>query len=180
MPGTLESLEMGFVPVPQLDPAQPSTSFRVRGKQLRVDLITPGRESDLEPIPIPRFKAAAAPIKHLSIAMEGAQPALAVDGATATLVVVPAPARFALHKLLVSRTRSIPQQAKSGKDLRQAALLLEVLGEDRPDDLEAAAEAFVACGPGVTKKVLRGLDVAVKSWPVAEGGAHIVRKRLDR
>jgi hypothetical protein len=43
VPKALESLRMGFVPVPQLDVRQPSTSFRVRGKPLRVDLITPGR-----------------------------------------------------------------------------------------------------------------------------------------
>ncbi|MEM7201711.1 MAG: GSU2403 family nucleotidyltransferase fold protein [Planctomycetota bacterium] len=175
VPKALEALRMGFVPVPQLDPNQPSTSFRVRGKPLRVDLITPGGERDVAPVPIPRFRAAAAPIKLLSLVMREAQPAAAIDGATATLVVVPQPSRFALHKLFVSQTRSIIQQTKGGKDLHQAALLLEVLAEDRPDDLRTAARSFAESGPAVTGKVLRGLVAAVKRWPEAEPGADLVR-----
>jgi hypothetical protein len=58
---------MGFVPVPQLDGTQPSTSFKVRGKPLRVDLLTPGSDEADEPVYIPRFRAAAAPIRFLSL-----------------------------------------------------------------------------------------------------------------
>ncbi|MCA8975100.1 MAG: nucleotidyltransferase domain-containing protein [Planctomycetes bacterium] len=180
VPKALESLQMGFVPVPQLDAKQPSTSFRVRGKPLRVDLITPGGERDLEPVFIPRFRAAAAPIKFLSLVMRESQPAAVVDGTTASLVVVPAPARFALHKLLVSQTRSVIQQTKGGKDLHQAALLLEVLAEDRPDDLSTAAGSFAESGPTVTRKVLRGLEAAARRWPDAGPGADIVRSVLSQ
>ena len=179
VPKALESLQMGFVPVPQLDSKQPSTSFRVRGKQLRVDLITPGSDRDVNPVIIPRFNAAAAPIKFLSLVMREAQPAVAVEGTTATLVVVPTPARFALHKLLVSQTRSVIQQTKGGKDLHQAALLLEALAEDRPQDLELAASAFAKSGPAVTHKVIRGLNAAINRWPEAETGAAIVRPLLE-
>jgi len=179
VPKALDSLQMGFVPVPQLDPRHASTSFRVRGKQLRIDLITPGGERDSGPIVIPRFHAAAAPIKFLSLAMREAQTAVAIEGTSATLVVVPTPARFALHKLLVSQTRSLTQQTKGGKDLHQAALLLEALAEDRPEDLERAADAFAESGPVVTRKVIRGLQAAVKRWPEAEAGVVIVRPRLE-
>ena len=81
----------GSCPFRSLDSRQPSSSFRVRGKMLQVDLLTPGSERDREPIYIPRFKAAAAPIKHLSLVMQDAQPAVAVE-AGATLIVAPAPA----------------------------------------------------------------------------------------
>ena len=178
VPQVLESLQMGFVPVPQFDPRHASTSFKVRGKQLRVDLITPGRERQTAPVYIPRFKAAAAPIKFLSLLMHEHVSAVAVDGG-ATRVTVPAPARFALHKLLVSQSRSVAQQTKSGKDLHQSALLLEVLAEDRPGDLEAAAVHFSASGPTVTAKVLRALRAAEKRWPEASEGAAIVRAVLE-
>lgn len=177
VPAALDSLRMGFVPVPQLDSRQSSTSFRVRGRPLRVDLITPGSEEQQTPIFVPRLKAAAAPIKYLSLVLRDAQPAAVVNG-TATLVVVPDPARFALHKLLVSRTRSLPQQTKGEKDLHQAALLLEVLTEDRPDDLRRAASAFAESGRAVTSKLVRGLDAAVGRWPEAEAGASLVRPLL--
>lgn len=178
VPMVLDSLQMGFVPIPQLDPRHPSTSFRVRGKPLRVDLITPGGERDVAPIPIPRFRAAAAPIKFLSLVMREAQPAAIVDRTTATLVVVPTPARFALHKLLVSQMRSVVQQTKGGKDLHQAALLLEVLAEDRPEDIEAAAIAFAESGPAVTTKLARGFRAAVKRWPMAAPAAEMLAPLL--
>lgn len=178
VPKALDSLKMGFVPIPQFDPSQPSTLFRVRGKELRVDLITPGGERDFAPIAIPRFQAAAAPIKFLSLVMAEAQPAIAVEAGNATLCVVPSPARFALHKLLVSQRRSVVQQTKSGKDLHQEALLLELLAEDRPDDLVAAANAFAASGPAVTAKMLRGLARTEKQWPDASAGVELVRPLL--
>lgn len=178
IPSALESLQMGFVPVPDFDPRNPSTSFHVRGAHLRVDLLTPVGDRQTKPVPIPRFRTAASPIKWLSLAMHEAQPAVSVEGANTVLVTVPSPARYALHKLLVSQTRSVTQQTKSGKDLHQAALLLEALAEDRPDDLESAAGAFARSGPAVTKKVLRGLDAAIRRWPECAAAKRLLRPRL--
>ena len=178
IPKALDSLQMGFVPIPQLDVRQPSTSFRVRGQTLRLDLVTPGRTIDVSPTPISRFRAAAAPIRHLTLVMDDAQPGLVIGANHVHLVVVPTPARFALHKLYVSQTRSVVQQAKSGKDRHQAALMLEVLAEDRPADLAAAAEAFTKPGPTVSRKVLRGLDAARKQWPDIGAAADIIRPIL--
>lgn len=177
VPETLASLRMGFVPVPAFDPRHASTSFKVRGKQLRVDLLTPGSDRDTAPIPIPRFRTAAAPIKHLSLVMDDAVPAAAVNGG-AVLVMVPTPARYALHKLLVSQTRSLVQQTKARKDLWQAALLLEVLVEDRPDDVEQACASFRKSGPAVTAKVLRGARAAARAWSEAKPGLAILEQRL--
>src|SRR4029077_13925156 len=71
LPGTLASLNMGFLPVPKLDPRNPETSFQVRGKTLRVDLITPARgRRDGKPILIPRLKAAAQPLEFLDYLLE--------------------------------------------------------------------------------------------------------------
>lgn len=171
----LESLATGFVPVPELDPRHASTSFSIRGKPLTVDLLTPGRDGLNAPVYIPRFKAAAAPIKYLSLLMHDAHPAAAIGRRSAVMVLVPTPARLALHELLVSQARSMQQQTKSSKDLHQAALLLAVLAEDRPDDLETAARAFAASGPAVTTKVLRALPSMQKRWPAAAAGAELVR-----
>ena len=178
VPNALESLRMGFVPVPQLDPRHASTSFKVRGKQLRVDLLTPGTEGQDDPVFIPRFRAAAAPIKYLSLLIDEAMPAPAIHAGGAVLVVVPTPARLALHKLLLSQTRSLVQQTKSSKDLHQAALLLEVIAEDRPDDLTAASVVFAKSGPAVTTKVMRGLEALGKRWPASANGAQLVRTAL--
>ena len=50
---------------------------------------------------------------------------------------VPIPARFALHKMIVSRLRRGGSE-KSDKDLRQAALLVAALGELEPGAIEDA------------------------------------------
>jgi len=151
----------------------------VRGNPLRVDLLTPGTADRPDPVSIPRFRAAAAPIEHLSLLIDDAQPAAAIHAKGAILVVVPTPARLALHKLWVSQTRSVTQHTKSGKDLHQAALLLEVLAEDRPDDLDAAASAVAKRGPSVSSKVLRALALAEKRWPAAAEGSRRVREVLE-
>lgn len=178
VPATLDSLSKGFLPVPQLDPREPSTTFMVRGKELRVDLLTPGREGQESPVPIRRFRAAAAPVKHLSLLIDDAWPAPAVHSRGAMLVLLPTPARMALHKLFVSQTRSLAQQTKSAKDLLQAALLLEVLHEDRIDDLVSTSEVFVRSGAVVTAKLRRALQTVERRYPSARGGVEVVRAHL--
>ncbi len=54
------------------------------------------------------------------------------------LVEVPTPARFALHKLWVARQRPAAQQVRATKDRQQAEALLDVLIDERPEDLRAA------------------------------------------
>lgn len=141
-PQVLDSLQMGFLPVPPLNRKHPSTSFKVRGASLRVDFLTPSRKiGEEKPILIPRFNVAAQPLKYLDYLLEDPQPAgiVAADG---ILVNVPSPARFALHKLLIARARSVTDHTKAAKDTAQAAELLEVITEDRPGDLVLAWEAL--------------------------------------
>ena len=149
----------------------------MRGRQLRVDLLTPGSDREQEPVYIPRFRAAAAPIEFLSLLLHEPVPAAAVNGG-AVLVAVPRPAVFALHELLVSQTRSVVQQTKLVEDLQQAALLLEVLAEDRPDDLEEACAAFRAAGPSVVAKVVRGSKAVAKRFPAAGPAAEVLQRTL--
>jgi hypothetical protein len=142
LPRALDSLSMGFLPVPGLRPKSAQTSFKVRGQTLRVDLLTPAlgaREG--KPVPIPRLNASAQPLELLDYLLEAALPMPLVNGG-ATLINVPDPARFALHKLIVSGRRPSMDQAKAGKDRQQAVEMMEVLQEDRPGDLALAAEAL--------------------------------------
>jgi hypothetical protein len=131
----IASSGLNLHPVPPLDPKRPSTSFKVRGRELRIDLLTPmrGRESH-EPVFLPAFGLSAQPLRNLDYLLEPVIQAVAV-GADPVLVNLPDPARFALHKLWTSRRRSAGFQAKARKDVLQAEQLIEVLLDDRPDDL---------------------------------------------
>ena len=175
LPGALESLEMGFLPVPPLNPRHPSTSFKVRGRALRVDLLTPAVPGSTgAPVYIPRFKAAARPVPLLSFLM-GEPVRAAVVAAEGVLVNVPSPARFAFHKLWVSRRRDVTIQAKAAKDLLQAQQILEVLVEDRPGDLAMAWQE--ASGVRTLRSgVSAGLDALAR---VDRDTARRVREILD-
>jgi len=138
----LTEADLGFQSIPTLDRKNSSTSFKIRGRDLRVDLLTPmrGRESSA-PIYLPAYNLSAQPLRFLEYLIE--TPIQATVIATdAVLVNLPDPARFALHKLWTSGKRSPAFQTKARKDLLQASQLLEVLLEDRPSDVIAAWEAL--------------------------------------
>ena len=129
-------------PVPPLDPRRPSTSFKARGRDLRIDFLTPmiGRETN-EAVFLPAYKLSAQPLRYLDYLLEDVIQGVVV-GSEPVLVNLPDPARFALHKLWVSTKRPATFQAKATKDLAQAEQLIEILADDRPPDLAAAFDAL--------------------------------------
>ncbi|MDH5328221.1 MAG: GSU2403 family nucleotidyltransferase fold protein [Gammaproteobacteria bacterium] len=133
--------EMGFVEVPALNRKSPSTSFRIQGKQLSVDLLTPMIGKPLsKPVLIAAMNTYAEPVRFLDYLLDDVQPAVIVARG-GILINVPSPARFALHKLVTSNRRPVALQTKTMKDIDQAHLLLSVLLEDRPGDIPLAIEA---------------------------------------
>jgi hypothetical protein len=155
VPAAMESLQMGFLPVPGFHPTAPETSFKVRGKDLRLDLVTPAAgKRKAGPVRIPRFNTAAQPVEFLGYLMEGAVDAAALH-AGASLVKVPEPARFALHKLILSDRRPVTDQTRARKDRLQAEELLIVLQSERPGDIALAVEALRAQGKAWLARAVR-------------------------
>jgi hypothetical protein len=158
LPKALDSLNMGFLPVPGLDHREPATSFMVRGQSLRVDLLTPAHGvRDEKPVRIGRFNAAAQPLEFLDYLLDVPVSTAVINGG-ATLVNVPDPARFALHKLIISGKRQGFQQVKSTKDRQQAAEIIEILAEDRPGDLALAIQGLNKRAPAWRKRLKRELE----------------------
>lgn len=151
VPAALESLRMGFFPVPRLSRTEPSTSYAIRGKTLRVDLLTTARRGATAPVFIRRLNAAATPLKYLDYLIE--EPNVAVlPAGDPCLVRVPQPARYALHKLIVSQERDATAADKKRKDLLQARLMIDLLKEDRPGDITLAWEHLANRGTTWLKK----------------------------
>ena len=74
-------------------------------------------------------------------------PALALYR-SGVLVQIPRPEKFAIHKLIVAdRRRGGSEQSKARKDRGQAVFLINVLSQDRPDDLRDAYRDALARGP---------------------------------
>ncbi len=167
LPAALESLDMGFLPVPSFSHKEPSTSFSVRGKALRVDLITPARGARrTATVHIARFNAAAAPLSYVELLLEEPQPAAVINGG-GVLVRVPDPARFTVHKLLVAKQRAPAFQAKRDKDLAQAAHLIEALEELRPGELRRVWRRASARGPTWERSLRASTGLLAARWPAA-------------
>jgi hypothetical protein len=133
----LRQEEPRFFAVPGLDPRDASTSFKVRGRDLRVDFLTSGSSNAFEAVELPLFGVSAVALPHLGYVIAQAVQAVILFG-SGILVNVPRPARFALHKLWVSTQRSAAERAKARKDVAQATAILEVLASDASAEIEEA------------------------------------------
>jgi hypothetical protein len=153
----LTGSDLGLSPVPGIDGKQPSTSFKARGRDLRVDFLTPllGRDSEA-PVFLPALGVAAHPLRFLDYLIKSPAQAVIVSG-SGVLVNVPDPGRFAFHKLWISERRPVSEQTKAAKDRRQAGAVLEVLLRDRPGDVLLAWEALHR-SPAVVKTVRKAVD----------------------
>lgn len=163
IPAAIDSLKMGFFPVPSMNPKHPSTTFTIRKSRLRLDILTPKTTESDAPIFIRRFNCAAAPLSYLSYLIESPVTAVIVD-TKPVLVNVPQPVRYALHKLVVSQVRDVSSSAKSEKDLRQAYQLLSLLEEIRPADIKPAWDNLIARGPKWRKNAKAGLVAMEKLY----------------
>lgn len=175
LPAVLDASEFDFRPIPGLDPREPATSYSLRGRELTLDILTPetGKPSK-GPVWLPSLKMAAHPLRFLDYLIEEPIPA-AVVARTGLLVQVPDPARFALHKLLVSQRRPVFQEAKAVKDRDQASQLLQVLLGNRPGDVVRAWEALESREDKGLKLVRAGVtalddDLRARLAAVVPGG----------
>lgn len=167
IPAALNSLQMGFYPVPKLNHKEPSTNFAIRKSQLRLDVLTPKTQESDSPVFIKRFNCAAEPLSYLSYVMESPVPSVLLD-TTPILINIPQPVRYAMHKLIVSQVRDITSEAKRQKDLYQAHQILSILRENRPFDIQPAWDNLIIRGPKWSKYAEAGLAAMEKSYGTLE------------
>lgn len=111
-------------------------SFRNR-VGFTVDLLTTqGRKPD--PVLIKGLGTYAMPLPFMDYLIADPMPATALIG-RGVRVMLPDPARFALHKLVVARRR-VAQRQKAPKDVAQAMALIEALRTHDPDGLTNALD----------------------------------------
>jgi len=148
--------DLGFQPIPALDPRSPSTSYSIRSQDLRVDFLVPARGAQKsKTVFLPAFGLSATPLRFLEFLVESPIQTVVI-GSRPVLVNAPDPARFAIHKIHTAISRPVAFQVKAAKDLRQASSLVEVLAEDRPHDLARAWQALQAY-PKVSQRIRKAL-----------------------
>ena len=173
----LKDVDKTFRAVPNIHEGARTTSYQAKGG-LRVDFLTPNEGPDTDsPQTLPAFQTDAQPLRFLDYLIHEPEPAVVLHDA-GVYVLVPAPQRYAIHKLIISRRRS-EGTAKRDKDIRQAEALLELLAEKRPYELKAAWEEAFGRGQKWKELLLEGTsqlapknrDVTLK---VVEGRRNIV------
>ena len=157
----LKSVDPAFNAVPS--PFDPSRTLRyaIRRRSeerfvvdVHVSMLGPTRD---QPVHLPALKGDAQPLRFLDFLLYQEIEALVLHGAGIP-VKVPAPERFAVHKLLVAARRRPDSTSgiKARKDLEQAALLVRVLASDRPEELREAWEELRGRGPSWREAADRG------------------------
>lgn len=150
LPGLFAQLK--FEPLPSLEKNR-TWRWRQTDRSTLVEFLTPSFEADEGIRDLPALGVSAQSLHFLNylIAEPIKAPLLYRSG---VLVQVPRPERFAIHKLIVAdRRREGSDSLKARKDRAQAAFLVAVLAEDRPDDLADAWEDAMGQGPAWRSRI---------------------------
>ena len=134
-----------FDPVPGVNDRQ-IWKWRQSHSETMVEFLTPAFGAETVK-PLPALGVSAQALNYLNFLIADPIHAVALYR-SGVLVQLPRPERFAIHKLIVAdRRQGGPDQLKARKDRSQAEFLVEVLSEDRPDELAEAYEAALSRGP---------------------------------
>ncbi len=148
---------LSFAPLPSLEPRHiwrwaDSTS------EVMVEFLTTAMKGDEGLKPLPSLGVSAQGLHYLNFLL--AEPIKAVTLYRSGLIVqIPRPEAFAIHKLIVAdRRREGPDALKAVKDRAQAAVLVRVLAEDRPDELAEAYHDAMGRGPNWRRRIGASLE----------------------
>jgi hypothetical protein len=109
--------------------------------------LTPTNRSKQSLIHIKAFNAEFQALPFLEFSLEDVQQAAVLSNTNACLVNTPDPARFAVHKLIVSALRPAAQRTKALKDVAQASALYQLLSTEQPGRMELIEADANARGP---------------------------------
>lgn len=144
----LRQVDETFRPVPALE--RDAAAEFVNAAKYRVEFLTPNRGSDEHqgrPASMPALGGASAtPLRFLDFLIKDPVWSVVLHRGGVP-VRVPNPARYAVHKLIVSTRRHDTSFAKAQKDLVQASLLIKALSKHRSFDLGEALSVAENIGP---------------------------------
>jgi len=165
----IDSLEMGFLPITELQGGGGATYLNPADPELRLDFVTSMTRASAKVVHIPNLNVALQPLKFMEFSLENVGQAALLAEEGAVVVNVPASARFAVHKLVVHGERLGSFRTKANKDLLQAAALIEYLATNRPDELRDAWRDACSRGAGWKKRAREGRDALRRLEPAVAG-----------
>lgn len=151
----LRGVDETFREIPAIERRRHTKSYMAKGG-LRVDFVTPneGKSTD-RPQNLSALQTDAQPLRYLDFLIHDPISAVMLHK-SGILVLVPAPERFAVHKLILALERS-PAVTKRDKDVLQAQALILMLLEKRSGELRLAWEEAYGRGSKWRKLLLGGM-----------------------
>lgn len=122
--GALESLEMGLLPLTEFDGGTGAQYRNPKDQELRLDFVTSAVRAG-KAVVMPELNLALQPLKFMEFSLEGTTQGCVFSNTGACTVNLPAPERYAVHKLIVHGERPPAERTKARKDLLQSASLVE-------------------------------------------------------
>lgn len=165
----LQATDASFRAVPHLHKKRSVTYMAANG--VRVDFLTPNEGRDnAEPKRLPALGTDAEPLRFLDFLIHAPEPGIVLHEA-GLYVLVPAPERYAVHKLIVAQRRVGAGNSKRHKDLLQSEALLRRLVEVKSNELRdvwqeaenrgSAWSGYMFAGLGEIDPVVRDRALAV-------------------
>lgn len=163
--GALESLEMGLLPMAQFNGKVGAQYRKPQDQELRLDFVT-SMTRDGEPVVMPQLNLALEPLKFMEFSLEQPIQGCIFSNLGACTVNLPAPERYAVHKLIVYGERPLSQRAKATKDLLQAACLANYFLENgQADAFNAAWRDAMSRGKVWQSRAMKGQAALLRIAP---------------
>ncbi len=163
--GALQSLQMGLLPIGELDGTLGAQYRSSDDTELRIDFLTTMTRSR-KPVRMPNLNIALEPLKFMEFSLEATTQGCVFANTGACIVNLPAPERFAVHKLIVYGERPLRERTKARKDVMQsAALAAWFLDSGRAEEFNLAWRDAVGRGRDWKRRALQGKEAALKVAP---------------
>jgi len=161
----LNSLEMGLLPIAEFSGKTGAQYRNPKDPELRLDFVT-SQTRDGGPVVLPNLGLALECLKFMEFSLVGTTQAVLLSKEGACIVNIPAPERYAVHKLIIYGERPVNERVKANKDLGQAAAIFRILFDNGNVDLVRSAWAdALSRGPGWVKRLNQGKAALLKQYP---------------
>jgi hypothetical protein len=134
----LTSLEMGLLPIREFSGKTSAQYRNPKDPELRIDFVT-SLSRGAGNVQMSQLGLALAPLKFMEFSLIQTTQAVLMGRSDACIVNIPAPERYAIHKLIVFGERPIAERTKAIKDIEQAAAIFKWLLDTQQSDLIAQA-----------------------------------------
>jgi hypothetical protein len=161
----LASLEMGLLPISQFSGDVGAQYRNPRDPELRLDFVTSTTRKTGKPVRVPNLNIVLEPLKFMEFSLQDSTQGVLLSAEGASVVNLPAPARYAVHKLIVHVERPVKERVKATKDLQQAACLVSYFLDHRPEEFATAWADAMSRGPGWRKRAQMGRAALIKLAP---------------